>query len=129
MVLLFLGVAANGSWSLHSIELALWTHFVASELKPELLDGIPCANGSTPVSVSHQNGDVTSIVTKSSEVGSLLQQSDSRSLDQEIALDFWSGKRPEDFVNSGYPFFRTPTLRTTPPHWTILIILMLLEMP
>ncbi|XP_011497730.1 PREDICTED: uncharacterized protein LOC105362082 isoform X2 [Ceratosolen solmsi marchali] len=32
----------NGnSWSPHRVELALWTHYVASELKPELLDGIP----------------------------------------------------------------------------------------
>ncbi|XP_039289701.1 uncharacterized protein LOC111064313 [Nilaparvata lugens] len=38
-------------WSPHRVELALWTHFIASELKPELLDGIP--NGST----THQNGD------------------------------------------------------------------------
>ncbi|XP_046660217.1 uncharacterized protein LOC124354073 [Homalodisca vitripennis] len=42
---------SNGWWSPHRVELALWTHYVASELKPELLDGMP--NGS----VHHQNGD------------------------------------------------------------------------
>lgn len=44
---------SNGWWSPHRVELALWTHYVASELKPELLDGIP--NGNVP----HQNGDAT----------------------------------------------------------------------
>ncbi|RZF40725.1 hypothetical protein LSTR_LSTR008674 [Laodelphax striatellus] len=39
-------------WSPHRVELALWTHFIASELKPEMLDGIP--NG------THQNGDSAS---------------------------------------------------------------------
>ncbi|KAK7576217.1 hypothetical protein V9T40_012503 [Parthenolecanium corni] len=58
---------SNEAWTLHSIELALWTHFVASELKPELLDGIPCANGSAAVKISHQNGDVSSTASKSSE--------------------------------------------------------------
>lgn len=40
------------------MELALWTHYVASELKPELLDGIP---GSTENGNSHppSNGEAT----------------------------------------------------------------------
>lgn len=54
----------NGTWNLHSVELALWTHFVASELKPELLDGIPCPNGKTPSNVTHQNGDVSNTASK-----------------------------------------------------------------
>ncbi|CAD7094017.1 unnamed protein product [Hermetia illucens] len=29
------------SWSPHRVELALWTHFVASDLKPELLENLP----------------------------------------------------------------------------------------
>lgn len=51
--------ASNGkSWSPHRVELALWTHFIASDMKPELLDGIPGAteNGnSRPPS----NGEAT----------------------------------------------------------------------
>ncbi|XP_011302507.1 uncharacterized protein Amun [Fopius arisanus] len=49
----------NGkSWSPHRVELALWTHYVASELKPELLEGIPGAteNGNTHPS---SNGEAT----------------------------------------------------------------------
>ncbi|XP_015124324.1 uncharacterized protein LOC107046253 [Diachasma alloeum] len=49
----------NGkSWSPHRVELALWTHYVASELKPELLEGIPGAteNGNTHAS---SNGEAT----------------------------------------------------------------------
>lgn len=56
--------STNGTWNLHSVELALWTHFVASELKPELLDGIPCPNGKTPSNVTHQNGDVSNTASK-----------------------------------------------------------------
>lgn len=51
--------ASNGkTWSPHKVELALWTHYVASELKPELLDGIP---GSTENGNSHgaSNGEAT----------------------------------------------------------------------
>ncbi|XP_015590823.1 uncharacterized protein LOC107265649 [Cephus cinctus] len=50
---------SNGkTWSPHRVELALWTHYVASELKPELLDGIP---GSTENGNSHPptNGEAT----------------------------------------------------------------------
>jgi hypothetical protein len=50
---------ANGkSWSPHKVELALWTHYVASELKPELLDGIP---SSTENGNAHppSNGEAT----------------------------------------------------------------------
>ncbi|XP_063981668.1 uncharacterized protein LOC135164861 [Diachasmimorpha longicaudata] len=49
----------NGkSWSPHRVELALWTHYVASELKPELLEGIPgtTENGNTHAS---SNGEAT----------------------------------------------------------------------
>ncbi|KAG4078698.1 hypothetical protein HA402_015288 [Bradysia odoriphaga] len=31
----------NSSWSAHRVELAVWTHCVASELQPELLEGLP----------------------------------------------------------------------------------------
>ncbi|EFN85293.1 uncharacterized protein LOC105182464 [Harpegnathos saltator] len=50
---------SNGkTWSPHRVELALWTHYVASELKSELLDGIP---GSTENGNSHgpSNGEAT----------------------------------------------------------------------
>ncbi|XP_066593414.1 uncharacterized protein Amun [Prorops nasuta] len=50
---------SNGkTWSPHRVELALWTHYVASQLKPELLDGIP---GSTENGKSHapSNGETT----------------------------------------------------------------------
>ncbi|CAG9863116.1 unnamed protein product [Phyllotreta striolata] len=50
-------------WSPHKVELALWTHYVVSEHKPELLSNIfagsPLENGNAipkPV-VVHQNGD------------------------------------------------------------------------
>ncbi|CAH1284204.1 unnamed protein product [Diabrotica balteata] len=49
-------------WSPHKVELALWTHYVVSEHKPELLSSIfagsPLENGNAvPKPVVHQNGD------------------------------------------------------------------------
>ncbi|KAG5880752.1 hypothetical protein JTB14_030577 [Gonioctena quinquepunctata] len=49
-------------WSPHKVELSLWTHYVVSDLKPELLSSIivvsPLENGnSIPKAVVHQNGD------------------------------------------------------------------------
>ncbi|KAF7989603.1 hypothetical protein HCN44_008277 [Aphidius gifuensis] len=50
---------SNGkSWSPHKVELALWTHYIASELKPELLDGIPTENGNTTHNTP-TNGEAT----------------------------------------------------------------------
>ncbi|XP_072397241.1 uncharacterized protein Amun isoform X2 [Diabrotica undecimpunctata] len=45
-------------WSPHKVELALWTHYVVSEHKPELLSSSPLENGNAvPKPVVHQNGD------------------------------------------------------------------------
>ncbi|XP_076275068.1 protein amun isoform X1 [Rhynchophorus ferrugineus] len=47
-------------WSPHKVELAIWTHYVVSELKPELLDDIQIENGTTippNLAALHQNGD------------------------------------------------------------------------
>ncbi|CAH1098509.1 unnamed protein product [Psylliodes chrysocephalus] len=49
-------------WTPHKVELALWTHYVVSEHKPELLSSIfvgsPLENGNAvPKPVVHQNGD------------------------------------------------------------------------
>ncbi|XP_014243835.1 uncharacterized protein LOC106663486 [Cimex lectularius] len=67
---------SNGRWSPHRVELALWTHYVASELQPELLDSIP--NGTT----SHANGE-DKLESESSNAASTdaLDASDESSLD------------------------------------------------
>lgn len=48
-------------WSPHKVELALWTHYVLSEHKPELLSsifaGTPLENGNSIPPAVHQNGD------------------------------------------------------------------------
>lgn len=55
-------IGSEGIWNPHSVELALWTHYVASELKPELLSSIPEAP-KKPISEqtktdAHINGNV-----------------------------------------------------------------------
>ncbi|CAG9767414.1 unnamed protein product [Ceutorhynchus assimilis] len=47
-------------WSPHKVELAIWTHYVVSDLKPELLDDVTIENGNTippALTALHQNGD------------------------------------------------------------------------
>ncbi|XP_073974557.1 protein amun [Rhodnius prolixus] len=69
---------SNGTcWSPHRVELALWTHYVASELQPELLDSIP--NGTT----SHSNGSEKTLESESSNAASTdaLDASDESSLE------------------------------------------------
>ncbi|KAI4493404.1 PREDICTED: uncharacterized protein LOC106790827 [Polistes canadensis] len=63
---------SNGkSWSPHRVEMALWTHYVASELKPELLEGIP---GSTENGNSHpsSNGEATEPSDDSNQEGAVV---------------------------------------------------------
>ncbi|KAG8221903.1 hypothetical protein J437_LFUL006722 [Ladona fulva] len=45
-------LAGTNFWNPHQVELALWTHYVAAELKPALLDTIP--NSASPT----ENGNV-----------------------------------------------------------------------
>jgi hypothetical protein len=50
-------VAKNGAWNPHQVELALWTHYVASEMKPELLDTIPGPTENGTAHHEQKNGD------------------------------------------------------------------------
>ncbi|XP_069691100.1 uncharacterized protein Amun isoform X2 [Periplaneta americana] len=47
----------NGTWNPHQVELALWTHYVASEMKPELLDSIPNPTENGTSHHEQKNGD------------------------------------------------------------------------
>lgn len=40
-------VGDEALWTPHRVELALWTHYVACELLPEVLEDLPVANGVT----------------------------------------------------------------------------------
>ncbi|XP_054284680.1 uncharacterized protein LOC129001438 [Macrosteles quadrilineatus] len=89
---------ANGWWSAHRVELALWTHYVASELKPELLEGMP--NGTT---ADHQNGDSQSPVTIPADETTTdgLECSDESSLEQNG--DTTKADVADDTTTTSYP--------------------------
>lgn len=59
IVLIFVTDTNGTTWSPHRVELALWTHYIASEMKPELLDNIPDANGTTAAATENGNSHVT----------------------------------------------------------------------
>lgn len=63
-----------GTWSAHRVELALWTHYVASELKPELLDDIPNSN-SNGTSTTHTNGDLAALNTNNTQIDTCSDES------------------------------------------------------
>ncbi|XP_071443480.1 uncharacterized protein Amun isoform X1 [Hetaerina americana] len=69
--------AGSSMWNPHQVELALWTHYVAAELKPALLDGIPSSTSPT------ENGNIThhSLDTKNGDKGEEDQSSDDSNLD------------------------------------------------
>ncbi|XP_055549069.1 probable serine/threonine-protein kinase mps1 [Wyeomyia smithii] len=86
-------------WSPHNVELALWTHYVARELQPELLDNMPPAvDGSknsysrnpvstttpskTPATPAATNG--ASVSLASSENNTMEEPSDESNLDTEL---------------------------------------------
>merc|ERR1712142_1157429 len=39
--------AQGGSWNTHKVEMAVWTYYIARDLKPELLDDMPDSRGNT----------------------------------------------------------------------------------
>jgi len=41
----------GGTWNPHKVELAVWTHYVANDLKPELLEDIPSAKATAAAAV------------------------------------------------------------------------------
>ena len=53
----------EGKWTPHKVDQALWSHYLARELKPELLEGMPKADGNERNHVkSEDSPDITSTV-------------------------------------------------------------------
>ncbi|GLH10642.1 hypothetical protein R5R35_009105 [Gryllus longicercus] len=78
---------STGTWNPHQVELALWTHYVASELKPDLLDNIP-----SPA----ENGTATHYEQKNGE--SEIKTQDGEQSSDESTRDSANGKHPVDGV-------------------------------
>jgi len=55
------------TWSPHKVELAIWTHFIICELKPELLSTVSSLTIENGNSLLHQNGDSLDVATTSDE--------------------------------------------------------------
>lgn len=79
-------------WSPHNVELALWTHYVARELQPDLLDSMPAAvEGSknsysrNPTTNGSGNNNVTPAATTTTTTAADEPPSDESNLDTELA--------------------------------------------
>lgn len=93
-------------WSPHNVELALWTHYVARELQPDLLDLMPAAvEGSknsysrTPATNGSGNNNVTSAATTPTTTTAATAEeppSDESNLDTELAKSGGSGATSDE---------------------------------
>lgn len=78
------GAEENGEtkpkkWSAHTVELALWTHYLAADLQPELLKDMPDSNGVVPTT---NGSSIGADLDENSQNGA---PSDESNLDSESA--------------------------------------------
>ncbi|XP_063904144.1 uncharacterized protein LOC135123437 [Zophobas morio] len=84
-------------WSPHKVELALWTHYVVSDLQPDLLSSILLENGnSIPPAIVHQNGDSLDTTTSEESNQGLANGKSSRNtlLDEDTNTSFADNSSP-----------------------------------
>ncbi|KAL1378289.1 hypothetical protein pipiens_015677 [Culex pipiens pipiens] len=86
-------------WSPHNVELALWTHYVARELQPDLLDNMPAAVAGSknsysrnPTAISATNGSGNNNVTPAATTTTAEEPpSDESNLETELGKSGGSG--------------------------------------
>ncbi|XP_021707137.1 uncharacterized protein LOC5567579 [Aedes aegypti] len=87
-------------WSPHNVELALWTHYVARELQPELLDDMPAATEGSKNSYSRNPTTATAPKTAAPTNGASLPSSGNNTTLEEPSdesnLDTELGKATSD---------------------------------
>lgn len=87
-------------WSPHNVELALWTHYVARELQPELLDDMPAATEGSKNSYSRNPTTATAPKTATPTNGASLPSSGNNTTLEEPSdesnLDTELGKATSD---------------------------------
>lgn len=87
-------------WSPHNVELALWTHYVARELQPELLDDMPAATGGSKNSYSRNPTTAAAPKTATPTNGASLPSSGNNTTIEEPSdesnLDTELGKATSD---------------------------------
>ncbi|XP_062533695.1 uncharacterized protein LOC134202692 [Armigeres subalbatus] len=78
-------------WTAHKVEMALWAHYVASDLQPELLKGMPESNGvsstgsAVTVSVANGSGAVPDLDNEDDSSQNGVPPSDESNMDSESA--------------------------------------------
>lgn len=102
---------------MHRVELALWTHFVAVQLKPELLDRIPVSNainsGSTELETTATgNNDDDTIKVETSDDAEITADENSTDMvssskDEGDAATDGDLKMEQNCISGKYTFFVT----------------------
>jgi len=73
---------SNIEWTAHKVELALWTHYVASDMKPELLENIPAfTNNSSHELIITNSTTTTNNSTATNGVPPSIEASDESNLE------------------------------------------------
>lgn len=86
-------------WSPHNVELALWTHYVARELQPELLDDMPAATEGSKNSYSRNPTAATKTASTTTTNGASLPSSGNNTIEEpsdESNLETELGKATSD---------------------------------
>lgn len=97
-------------WTAHKVEMALWAHYVASDLQPELLKGMPESNGVTStgsaVTVSVANGSAAALDLDNDDDSSQngVPPSDESNMDSE------SGSKDATALTNGTTLMNTDSM-------------------
>ncbi|XP_008197131.1 uncharacterized protein Amun isoform X1 [Tribolium castaneum] len=82
-------------WSPHKVELALWTHYVVSDIQPELLSTVLLENGnSIPPAIVHQNGDSLDTTTSEESNQGLANGKSATLIDEDTNTSFADNSSP-----------------------------------
>jgi len=92
----------GGEWNPHKVELAIWTHYVARDIKPELLDDMPGSSRTVNgVSSSPAKPDATSTDSQSEKSCAVPVEEDSRDSGMAEESDPKPTHKDEPVVENG----------------------------
>lgn len=99
------------TWTAHKVEMALWAHYVATDLQPELLKGMPESNG---VAASTGSAVTVSVANGSAAVPDLDNEDDSSQNgvppSDESNLDSESASKDASVLTNGTALMNTDSM-------------------
>lgn len=109
----------GGEWTPHKVELAIWTHYVARDIKPELLDDMPGASATrSPAKTTVKSPTKETATAETNGVSNGIHEEEkAKEAESEEDKQGESGSNSEevsDNSNDATPTAETTTSSTTP---------------